>query len=313
MQEELRRSNSIGNPEGVDTFLSLIFAQRLSSVKALNHACRFLLFYQLNCRLALLLLEDLGLISVTKDCITVLPEGGRFFELSQSETKKQIAEITINKLFEENLLEQKKLGIDNATGILQIPASAIHFDATIYVTFLQTIGCFRRVGAFFVFDDDSLREDFEKKVVQRKRKISQDELLLNLQKKQADGDTGEQFVVGFEKQRLAGCPLTPKRISVIDVSAGYDILSCNNSDSSTYDRYIEVKSFRGSPHFYWSSNEKRVAELLGENYFLYLVDLSAVEQGKENYAPQIIANPAVNLCSDDWLIEPDSYRITSLK
>lgn len=313
MQEELRRSNSIGNPEGVDTFLSLIFEQQISSVKALNHACRFLLFYQLNCRLALLLLEDLGLISVTKDCITVLPAGERFFELSQSETKKQIAEITINKLFEKNLLEQKKLGIDSATGILQIPANAIHLDATIYVTFLQTIGCFRRVGAFFVFEDDSLREDFEKKVVQRKRKISQDELLLNLQKQQADGDAGEQFVIRFEMQRLAECALTPKRISVIDVSAGYDILSCNNSDSSSYDRYIEVKSFRGSPHFYWSSNEKHVAEVLGENYFLYLVDLSAIEQDKEDYAPQIIANPAVNLCSDDWLIEPDSYRITSLK
>ena len=312
MQEELRRSNSIGNPEGVDTFLSLIFAQRLSSVKALNHACRFLLFYQLNCRLALLLLEDLGLISVTKDCITVLPVGERFFELSQSETKKQIAEITINKLFEENLLEQKKLGIDSVTGILQIPANAIHFDATIYVTFLQTIGCFRRVGSFFVFDDDSLREDFEKKVVQRKRKISQDELLLNLQKQQADGDAGEQFVIGFEIQRLAEGALTPKRISLIDVSAGYDILSCNNPDSEAYDRYIEVKSFRGPPHFYWSANEKRVAEVLGENYFLYLVDLSAAEKEGSNYVPQIISNPAEALLGDDWLIEPNSYFVQLL-
>lgn len=313
MQEELRRSNSIGNPEGVDTFLSLIFEQQISSVKALNHACRFLLFYQLNCRLALLLLEDLGLISVTKDRIAVLPEGKRFFELSQIETKKQIAKITINKLFEENLLEQKKLSIDTATGVLQIPTNAIHFDATVYVTFLQAIGCFRRVGSFLIFDDNSLREDFEKKVVQRKRKISQEELLLKLQKQQADGDAGEQFVLEFEIQRLAGCALIPKRISVVDVSAGFDILSCNSSDSDTYDRYIEVKSFRGSPHFYWSSNEKRVAEVLGENYFLYLVDLSAVEQSKENYAPQIIANPAVTLCSDDWLIEPDSYRVISLK
>lgn len=313
MQEELRRSNSIGNVEGVDTFLSLIFAQRLSSVKALNHACRFLLFYQLNCRLALLLLEDLGLIKVTQDRISVLPEGEEFFELSQTEVKKQIAEITINKLFEENLLEQKKLSIDTTTGVLQIPTNAIHFDATIYVTFLQTIGCFRRVGSFFVFDDNSLREDFEKKVVLRKRKISQDELLMTLQKQQEDGDAGEQFVIGFEMQRLAECALTPKRISVIDVSAGYDILSCNNSDSSTYDRYIEVKSFRGSPHFYWSSNEKRIAEVLGENYFLYLVDLSAIEQGDESYVPQIIANPAVNLCHNDWLIEPDSYRVIFLK
>ena len=66
MQDELRRSNSIGNVEGVDTFLSLIFAQRLSSVKALNYACRFLLFYQLNCRLALLLLEDFNFFKFYK-------------------------------------------------------------------------------------------------------------------------------------------------------------------------------------------------------------------------------------------------------
>lgn len=119
------------------------------------------------------------------------------------------------------------------------------------------------------------------------------------------------FVIEFEIQRLVECTLIPKRISVIDVSAGYDILSCNNSSSATYDRYIELKSFRGSPHFYWSSNEKRIAEALGENYFLYLVDLSAVEQNREGYTPQIIPNPAINLCSDDWLIEPNSYRIVS--
>lgn len=313
MQEELRRSNSIGNSEGVDLFLSLIFEQQFSSVKALNHACRFLLFYQLNCRLALLLLEDLGLISVAKDSIAVLGEGKRFSELSRNEIKRQISKITINKLFEDNLLEQKKLSIDNATGVLQIPMNAIHFDATIYVTFLQAIGCFRRVESFFVFDDDSLCEDFERKVVQRKRKISQDELLLNLQKQQADGDAGEQFVIRYEMQRLSECTLTPKRISVIDVSAGYDILSCNTSDAETYDRYIEVKSFRGSPHFYWSSNEKQVAEVLGDNYFLYLVDLAAVERDPENYIPQIIVNPAVTLCGDDWLIEANSYRVTYVK
>lgn len=313
MQEELRRSNSIGNTEGIDTFLSLVFDQHVTSIKALNHACRFLLFYQLNCHLALLFFEDLGLISVTKDYITVLPKGEKFFGLAKTELKKQIAKTTINKLLEENLLEQKKFSIDSATGILQIPTNAVHFDATIYVTFLQAIGYFKRVGSFFILDNDSLREDFEKRVAQRRRKLTQDELLLNLQKQQTDGDAGEQFVIEFEIQRLVECTLIPKRISVIDVSAGYDILSCNNSSSATYDRYIEVKSFRGSPHFYWSSNEKRIAEALGENYFLYLVDLSAVEQNREGYTPQIIPNPAINLCSDDWLIEPNSYRIVSVK
>ena len=310
MQEELRRSNSIGNPEGVDTFLSLIFEQQLSSVKALNHACRFLLFYQLNCRLALLLLEDLGLISVTKDRIAVLPEGEKFFELSQIEIKKQIAKITINKLFEKNLLEQKNLSIDTATGVLQIPTNAIHFDATVYVTFLQAIGCFRRVGSFLIFDNDSLREDFEKKVAQRKRKISQDELLLNLQKQQADGDAGEAFALAFENKRLEALSKQAKKISDIDVAAGYDLLSFETGESLIYDRFIEVKAFNESPHFYWSENERSVAALLSDKYYLYLVDLSRINDPL--YSPIIIQNPAASLDASGWIIKPQSYFVQQI-
>lgn len=313
MQEELRRSNSVGNAEGIALLLSLIFEQRITSIDALNHACRFLLLYQLNCRLSLLLLEDLGLLCITKNRINVLPEHEIFFDLSPIERKNQLAKITINKLFEKNLLDYKKINIDTVTGVLQFPSKAINFYATVYITFLQAIDCLRKSGSFFVFANDLLHEEFEKKVVQTKRQISQDELLQNLQKQQADGEAGEQFVLRYETSRLSSSCRPPRYISPIDAGAGYDILSHNDVNSTDYDRYIEVKSFRGQPHFYWSSNEKRVAEVLGENYFLYLVDLSAVEQGRENYVPQIIANPAVNLCSGDWLIEPDSYRIISLK
>lgn len=310
MQEELRRSNSVGNAEGVDTFLSLIFAKQLSSVKALNHACRFLLFYQLNCRLALLLLEDLGLISITKDCIAVLPKGEIFFELSHTEIKKQIGKIAINKLFEENLLEHKKLSVDNATGVLKIPANAIHFDATVYVTFLQAIGCFRRVGSFLIFDDDSLREDFEKKVAQRTRKISQEELLLKLQKQQADGDAGEAFALAFENKRLEATSKQAKKISDIDVAAGYDLLSFETGESLTYDRFIEVKAFNGFPHFYWSENERSVAALLSDKYYLYLVDLSCINDPL--YAPIIIQNPATSLDASGWIMKPQSYFVQQI-
>lgn len=310
MQEELRRSNSIGNAEGVDAFLSLIFAKRLSSVKALNYACRFLLFYQLNCRLALLLLEDLGLISITKDCIEVLPKGEIFFELSHTEIKKQIGKIAINKLFEENLLEHKKLSVDNSTGVLKIPANAIHFDATVYVTFLQAIGCFRRVGSFLIFDDDSLREDFEKKVAQRTRKISQEELLLKLQKQQADGDAGEAFALAFENKRLEASAKQAKKISDIDVAAGYDLLSFETGESLTYDRFIEVKAFSGSPHFYWSENERSVAALLSDKYYLYLVDLSCINDPL--YVPIIIQNPATSLDASGWIMKPRSYFVQQI-
>jgi hypothetical protein len=83
-------------------------------------------------------------------------------------------------------------------------------------------------------------------------------------------------------------------------------------NSTDYDRYIEVKSFRGQPHFYWSANEKRVAEFLNENYFLYLVDLNLMENNAQAYEPTIIQNPAKKLLSEEWLIEPCSFKITHL-
>lgn len=310
MQEELRRSNSVGNAEGISFFLSLIFEQRVTGVDALNHACRFLLFYQLNCRLALVLFEEIGLIKVTRGKIVVLPDGEPLLGASVCEIKKSIAKITVDKMLEENLIELQKVGIDNNTGMLKISTNAISLDATIYVTFLQAIDCFQRKGAFLVFSDELLRRDFEKKIIQRKRKITQEELLLNLQKQQEDGDIGEQFVIDYEIRRLDQHNLLPKRVSVIDVAAGYDILSCNNQFSTTYDRYIEVKAFRGFPHFYWSENERSVALLLADTYFLYLVDLSRV--GDVDYSPMIIQNPANSLAALGWFVKPQSYLIQKL-
>ena len=63
------------------------------------------------------------------------------------------------------------------------------------------------------------------------------------------------FVLCFEKVRI-GHPLCEniKRISEIDVSAGYDIVSFNSSQSQKLDRFIEVKAISNNG-FYWSKNE----------------------------------------------------------
>lgn len=312
MREELRRSNSIGNAEGIDAFLSLIFEQKMTGIEAINHACRFLLLYQLNCNLALLLFEELGIIKSTKRNISVLPEKEYLFNLSNNEIKINIAKITIDTMLKENLLDSKRVGFDSTTGVLRIPVNSIQLDGTIYSTFLQSIGCFRRFGQFFVFKNELLREDFEDKIAHQRKQMTQEELLRKLQKQQEDGELGELFVIKYEQKRLSCQAKHPKLISRVDVGAGYDILSCHSKDSTSYDRYIEVKSFRGNPHFYWSANEKRVAEVLGENYFLYLIDLEKIEKDVNEYTPTIIANPVKQLFEEDWLIEPDSFKITRI-
>ena len=114
----------------------------------------------------------------------------------------------------------------------------------------------------------------------------------------------------YEVLRIADKHLSRKvkRISEIDVSAGYDIVSFENSKSFNYDRYIEVKSFSGQPHFYWSKNEIEVAKLYGDRYYLYLVNIEKIT--KSNYDPTIIRNPVKTvMCSENWLMQPTSYLV----
>ena len=118
----------------------------------------------------------------------------------------------------------------------------------------------------------------------------------------------ELFVLKYEQKRL-GMPLASRvrRISEIDVTAGYDIVSFDNPSSTSLDRYIEVKAV-SHMGFHWSQNEYKIAKLKGPTYYLYLIDLSSIDQ--QSYSPLIINDPAKSIMqTDDWLIEPESYFI----
>ena len=70
---------------------------------------------------------------------------------------------------------------------------------------------------------------------------------------------------------------------------GYDILSFEAADSLKPDRYIEVKTYRGHKHFYWSEGEITAAHMLAERYYLYLVDYEQINN--PGYQPEIIQAP----------------------
>lgn len=144
----------------------------------------------------------------------------------------------------------------------------------------------------------------------RHHAISEKQLLHNLQLKREQGERGELFVMEYERMRLTNESLREriKRISIIDVASGFDIISFNSNESTQLDRFIEVKTYKGSEHFHWSQNEIEKAGLMGDSYFLYLVDDDCID--KEDYEPTVIQNPVKNvLQSDDWLKNPDSLLI----
>lgn len=142
----------------------------------------------------------------------------------------------------------------------------------------------------------------------KRKQLSLETLKKQLEENEASGEKAELFVVEYEKKRI-GPPLCEKikRISEIDVAAGYDIVSYNSDESQEPDRFIEVKAVSSSG-FFWSRNEYEIAKLKGDKYFFYLVELSKTNE--PGYTPEIIQNPAVNVMeADTWFVEAQSYHI----
>lgn len=152
-------------------------------------------------------------------------------------------------------------------------------------------------------------EDMIAKHCKAKRKLmSLEKLKEQLENNERAGEIAELFVVEYEKRRLGIADGTKvKRISDIDVSAGYDIVSVNTPEAVVSNRFIEVKAV-STTGFFWSKNEYAVAKLLGTNYYLYLVDLTKISDN--GYSPEIVNNPAQEIMENcQWLIEPQSYHI----
>jgi hypothetical protein len=134
--------------------------------------------------------------------------------------------------------------------------------------------------------------------------------LKDKQKRQEElGMQAERFVLNYEKLERAKNPRhgNIKIISEIDVAAGYDIQSYKNDESILIDKFIEVKSYSGSPYFYWSKNEIKIAEQERSNYFLYLINRD--EMNQEGYCPLIIQNPYKNILGNDkWQKDCQSWK-----
>jgi uncharacterized protein DUF3883 len=138
------------------------------------------------------------------------------------------------------------------------------------------------------------------------------EQLERLQEVQArQGADAEEYVLRFERNRLEGHAQLQlvRRVSLVNTAAGYDIESFEGVRSFLPDRFIEVKSYRGTEHFFLSLGELEVARELGERYYIYLIDTEKCDL-QEN-SPKIIQNPAVELFGQEssWLATAISFEI----
>ncbi|MCX6717068.1 MAG: DUF3883 domain-containing protein, partial [Candidatus Taylorbacteria bacterium] len=155
-----------------------------------------------------------------------------------------------------------------------------------------------------MFDLDLMPE-----IKRRRMSLASLQKMLDLNKKL--GNEAEEFILDYEKKRLALSKnsMMIRQISNYDVGAGYDIISYNSVDSKEYDRFIEVKSFSGTPSFHWSRNEIDIARIKKQHYFLYLVDREHIS--KMSYIPLIIENPYEQIIekSSTWNKRIEEYFV----
>ncbi len=111
----------------------------------------------------------------------------------------------------------------------------------------------------------------------RCRRLSPSVLQGNIKDREAIGWAAEEMVLSYEKNRVGpDFAHLVDHVSVRNVAAGYDIRSFTLLGRDlTIPRYIEVKAVSGRAlTFYWTANEIKMASLLGEGYYLYLLPVT---------------------------------------
>jgi hypothetical protein len=146
--------------------------------------------------------------------------------------------------------------------------------------------------------------------------LTLDQLIARRHAQEEAGRAAEEWVLGYERIRLAGHPLLDqvRRVSELDVTLGFDILSFSSLGVLAHDLFVEVKSYEGDITFFWSRNEIDVAKKIGEAYCLYLVDRRLMSS--RDYVPMIVSDPyAVVFMSDEprFQATPETFYVVPIK
>lgn len=310
MQEELRRINTIGDSQGILHFADTVLKGDEIKRESARQICSFVNDMRINFSGAVTFFEYLGFISVSANSLIPTDEGKKLYSLLGGGFEEMLCRACLNKIIADTILDTNAMRFDVVKERYHIQKHGFPIAAAVFRNVLIQLHALseRKDGSLELSERyESLLAKVQKTT---KRKMSLEALKKQMEQQELQGEAAEVYVLEYETLRLTSSLLAQrvKRISEIDVSAGYDIVSFENELSSEYDRFIEVKSYVGQPHFYWSKNEIEVATLYGEKYFLYLVNAEKV--GKPDYSPTVIRNPAKSVIkSDEWLMQPTSFLV----
>lgn len=311
MLTELKRCNSIGNVDGILFLVSIMAGKERISRDEIRNRCALENSITVNCPGAVAFFEYLRLVDTTSETVMPLPELDTLAAKSNGEIIEQLAAMSINRLVEEGIFDKDATGFDAEKGHLTIKRSAFPLAYAAVRNFLTMAGALDKEENGEICVAGNFESDWTEQLRNRRKKFTLEQLLKQQEDQSRRGLEAEEFVLGLEKKRLPELAHKIKRISDFDVAAGYDIVSYENNETEHYDRFIEVKCYMGSPHFFWSENESDVARIKADKYILCLVDY--LRMGEPGYQPEFIRNPYETIFdSDEWLVNASSYRIQKI-
>ena len=308
MLSELRHYNNVGDVNGITYFLKLVLSDSKIQKSSAQKLCALRNNIRLNFPAAVSLFKYLEVIEERAGYLYPTEIGKSLIEVGDIE--KELCKLCFKKTISDTLLDTEAVHYSISGDEYAIERYGFSVSAALFRNILLQYHALREQAGDLVISSEY--EDIFVEY-QKKHKIgkSLEKLKKQLEDQEFQGERAEQFVLSYEVKRLEGHPYLSKikQISVIDVTAGYDILSYNGVDSEKLDRFIEVKSYLGSPHFYWSQNEIEKARRYEDKYYIYLIDVSKVDDPE--YEPRIIQNPADNILeSNQWILSPTSYMVT---
>ena len=305
LNERIERFSEIADTKGL-FFVWQSIGNGVVSIKSLNqlrshHTGKLCL----NVFPALLLLQEMGYIAIDDDNIQVVSVLNNYD--SEEDFSIFFSEALADYLLNEEVISLESLKYNSIEDCFVLPRNGIKYRHASYRNLLLSFGILRKRDDGFYRLDKKLDTIIDIAPSKNKKK-TEERLLQELEQQHQEGLAGELFVLQYEQNRLAAHPQKTKvkQISLIDVAAGYDIISYDDVSSLYLNRFIEVKTFKGKPHFHWSVNEIRESKIRAEHYYLYLVDYDRIKD--PDYIPIIIQNPSVFFIdNEDWNITPDSF------
>lgn len=307
MLQDLKSYSSIGNREGILLLCRKTLTGNTENLSSIKSACSFVNGVELNFKCGLLSFKTLGLIK--EEGNTCTSTSLIYDEFNQETFIKSLCFHCIKLLLENDLIDCSKLKFSEDINLYVMPMNAFSLKAAVFRNLLISLSALT-VYKNKIIISKTYESAFIKEIKHRKI-TTQEELLNQIEKQQIMGQAGEEFVLNFEKNR---CPFSNaqkeqiKQISLVDTSAGYDIISFH-SCGDMHRRYIEVKTFSGKEHFNWSENEINSAKLRGENYYIYLVDYNLISSPE--YTPVMIQNPyKVIIELGSWSLKPTSFLVS---